>query len=38
MGFAKKIKNKKNIRQKMVKEAHFPFSVFHCSSQAKPHA
>ena len=34
MGFAKNEKQK-NIRQRVVKEAHFPFSFFHFSSQAK---
>jgi len=37
-GFCEKMKNKKNIRKGVVKEAHFPFSFFHFSSQAKTHA
>jgi len=38
MAFTKKMKNKKYIRKRVVKEAHFPFSFFHFSSQAKTHA
>jgi len=37
-GFCEKMKNEKNIRKRVVKEAHFPFSFFHFSSQAKTHA
>jgi len=37
-GFCEKMKNKKKIRKRVIKEAHFPFSVFHFSSQAKRHA
>jgi len=37
-GFCEKMKNKKTIRKRVVKEAHFPFSFFHFSSQAKTHA
>jgi len=32
------MKNKKNVRKRVVKEAHFPLSFFHSSSQAKTHA
>ena len=37
-GFCDKMKNKKNMRKRVVKEARFPFSFFYFSSQAKTHA
>ena len=37
-GFCDKMKNKKNMRERVVKEARFPFSFFYFSSQAKTHA
>jgi len=37
-GFCEKMKNKQNIRKRVVKEARFPFSFFRFSSQAKTNA
>ena len=37
-GICDKMKNKKNMRKRVVKEARFPFSFFYFSSQAKTHA
>ena len=37
-GFCDKMKNKKNMRKRVVREARFPFSFFYFSSQAKTHA
>ena len=37
-GFCDKMKNKKIMRKRVVKEARFPFSFYYFSSQAKTHA